>query len=96
MLGNIELGEHCRIESGVRIEGSVALPTTIGDNVVIKGLTRIHGCQIEGDVEVEHSVLRGKHIKRIVNERGQVQPVRYYLPNPEGLASIQDISDQEL
>ena len=72
--------------------GSDEYPTRIGNNVMIKGTSYVFGCTIESDVRIEHSVLKFKQIKRLVSEDGQVQPIRYYLPEAEGLAAIGDIA----
>lgn len=90
--GNLEIGKHCAIESSVNMTGSDEYPTRIGDHVVIKGKSYVFGCTIESDVRIEHSVLKFKQIKRLVSEDGQVQPIRYYLPEAEGLAAIGDIA----
>ena len=86
--GNLTIGENCQIESGVNMTGGDDYPTRIGNNVLIKGTSYIFGCVIEDDMWVEHSVLKCKHVERIVRRDGTVQPVRWVLPLPEGLDSI--------
>jgi bifunctional UDP-N-acetylglucosamine pyrophosphorylase/glucosamine-1-phosphate N-acetyltransferase len=90
--GNIEIGENCEIESSVNMTGSDDHPTRIGNNVEIKGTSYVFGCTIEDDVKIEHSVLKFKHITRVVGEDGRVQPVRFFLPEVEGLHAVQKIA----
>ena len=89
--GNLTIGENCQIESGVNMTGADESPTRIGNNVLIKGTSYIFGCIIEDDMWIEHSVLKGKHVERIVRRDGSVQPVRWVLPLPEGLDSIHSL-----
>lgn len=91
--GNLKIGENCRIESSVNITGSDAFPTRIGQNVKIKGTSYIFGSLIEDDLFVEHSVLKCKKIRRIEREDGTVQPVRYFLPDPEGEDSVTELNN---
>lgn len=86
--GRITIGTGVRIESGVRITGSNAHPVIIGDNVLIKGQTYIYGSIIESDLLVVHSILKRMKVERVVKRNGEVQPVKYILPHPEGLDSI--------
>jgi len=89
--GNLTIGENCQIESGVNMTGSDEFPTRIGNNVLIKGTSYIFGSIIEDDVWVERSVLKHKHVERIVRRDGTVQPVRWVLPLPEGLDSLHSL-----
>jgi bifunctional UDP-N-acetylglucosamine pyrophosphorylase/glucosamine-1-phosphate N-acetyltransferase len=89
--GNLTIGENCQIESGVNMTGADESPTRIGNNVLIKGTSYIFGCIIEDDMWIEHSVLKCKHVERIVRRDGSVQPVRWVLPLPEGLDSIHSL-----
>ena len=89
--GNVTIGEHCTIKSGVNITGSDEYATIIGDNVVIKGTSYIFGSIIEADIWIERSVLQNKYVERTVRKDGTVQPVRYFLPLPEGLDSIHEL-----
>ena len=89
--GNLTIGENCQIESGVNMTGGDDYPTRVGNNVLIKGTSYIFGCLIEDDMWVEHSVLKCKHVERIVRRDGSVQPVRWVLPLPEGLDSIHSL-----
>ncbi len=86
--GNLTIGENCQIESGVNMTGADDHPTRLGNNVLIKGTSYIFGCIVEDDMWIEHSVLKNKHVERIVRRDGSVQPVRWVLPLPEGLDSI--------
>ena len=89
--GNLEVGTRTRIESGVIITGSDEHPIRIGDRVTIKGTSYIFGSVIEDDLLIEHSVLIRKRAERIVKKDGSIQPIRYVLPQPEGLDSIQNL-----
>jgi len=89
--GNITIGKQVRIESGVNITGSDEFPVWIGDHVLIKGTSYIFGSRIENEVQIEHSILIRKFVRRIVKLDGLVQKVRYVLPQPEGLDSITEI-----
>jgi bifunctional UDP-N-acetylglucosamine pyrophosphorylase/glucosamine-1-phosphate N-acetyltransferase len=89
--GNVRIGSNVRIETGVRITGSSNDPVLIHDNVVIKGMTYIYGSVIESDLLIEHSILKNRHVERVVKKDGTVQPVKYILPYPEGLDSISTI-----
>lgn len=89
--GNVTIGKHCKIESGVNITGSDQHATVIGDNVLIKGTSYIFGSIIESDIWIEHSVLKNKYVERTVRKDGTVQPVRYVLPLPEGLDSVHEL-----
>ena len=86
--GNVTVGDNVRIESNVIITGSDEWPVRIGDNVTIKGTTYVLGCTIEPDVDILHSVLIRKRIERVERRDGTVQPVRFYLPQAEGVDAI--------
>ncbi len=89
--GNIQIGENSRIESGVIITGSDEFPVKIGNNVVIKGTSYIFGCEIEDDVHIEHSILVKKKIYRKEDSNGNVIPVKFYFPEPEGIEVIEKL-----
>jgi len=89
--GNLEIGENTRIESSVNITGSDESPVRIGNNVLIKGTSYIFGCVIEDNVWIEHSVLKNKRVRCIRDKNGEVQPVRYILPSPEGIECLEDL-----
>ncbi|MDQ7065775.1 MAG: NTP transferase domain-containing protein [candidate division KSB1 bacterium] len=86
--GNLTIGENCRIESSVNMTGSDEYPTRIGNNVLIKGTSYIFGCIIEDDIWIEHSVLKCKYVERTVRKDGTIQPIRWVIPQPQGLDSI--------
>jgi bifunctional UDP-N-acetylglucosamine pyrophosphorylase/glucosamine-1-phosphate N-acetyltransferase len=86
--GNVAIGKNCRIESGVNITGSDQFKTTIGNNVLVKGTSQIFGCIVEDDIWIEHSVLKFQRIERRMRNDGYIQPVRWVLPQPQGLDSI--------
>ncbi len=88
--GSVKIGSNVRIETGVRITGSSEDPVVIGDNVLIKGITYIFGSIIENDILIEHSILKSKYVEKVLRKNGEVQPVKYILPYPEGLDSITD------
>lgn len=89
--GSVKIGVNVRVETGVRITGSSKEPVIIGDNVLIKGMTYIFGSIIENDITIEHSILKSMYVEKVVRKDGEVQPVRYILPHPEGLDSISDL-----
>jgi bifunctional UDP-N-acetylglucosamine pyrophosphorylase/glucosamine-1-phosphate N-acetyltransferase len=89
--GNIEIGAGSRIESTVRLTGSDEFPLRIGNNVLIKGTSYIFGSVIEDDIHIEHSVIIRKKVERHVKKNGVVQPVRFYLPMPEGVDTIEEL-----
>ncbi len=89
--GDLQIGENCRVESHVSITGSDDHPTRIGDRVTVKGRTYIYGCDIEDDLWIEHSVLQCKHVEKNLKKDGSVQKIRYVLPIPEGLDSIEEL-----
>ncbi|NOX97190.1 MAG: NTP transferase domain-containing protein [Nitrospirae bacterium] len=89
--GDVKIGKKCRIESSVNITGSDHYPTRIGNHVTIKGTSYIYGSFIEDDVSIEHSVIKNKRVRKRLKENGSVLPVRYYLPQPEGIESIEEL-----
>ncbi len=89
--GNLEIGSGTRVETRVSITGNDEHPTRIGNGVTIKGTSYIFGSVLEDDILVEHSVLIRKRAKRIVKKDGGIQPIRYVLPEPQGLDSIHDL-----
>ncbi len=101
--GDLVIGENCSIESSVNMTGSDEYPIRIGNNVLIKGTSYIFGCVIEDDIWVEHSILKHKYVERTLRKDGTVQPVKWVLPQPQGLDTIrtvapnvaEDLEDQE-
>ncbi len=89
--GNIEIGDGAQIESSVNMTGSDEYPLRIGKNVLIKGTSYLFGSIIEDDVHIEHSVLIRKHVHRILNKKGEVQAVRFYLPQPSGIDALENL-----
>ncbi|MCL5030233.1 MAG: multidrug transporter, partial [Bacteroidetes bacterium] len=89
--GNIIIGEHARIESSVNMTGSDEYPLRIGKNVLIKGTSYIFGSIIEDDVHIEHSVIIKKRVDRLIKRDGTIQPIRFYLPMPEGIDAVEDL-----
>ena len=89
--GNIEIGNGTRIESSVRLTGSNEFPLRIGSDVLIKGTSYIFGSLIEDSVFIEHCVIIRKKVKRFVRKNGSVQPIRFYIPAPEGIDIIEDL-----
>jgi len=87
--GNIVIGNNSRIESSVNLTGSDDFPLRIGKNVLIKGTSYIFGCTIEDNLFIEHSVLVKRKVKAIKNDKGEIQPVRYFVPESEGESSIE-------
>jgi len=90
--GNLQIGENCRIESWVRITGSDEYPVRIGKRVLIKGTTYIFGCKIKDGVFIENCVLKKKTIRKKVDSKGKVKPVRYIFPKEEGNEAIEGLA----
>jgi len=89
--GNITIGDNSRIESSVNMTGSDEFPIIIGKNVLIKGTSYIFGSVIEDDVYIEHSVLIKKKAEKLIKRDGTIQPIRFYIPMPEGIDAIEDL-----
>ena len=89
--GNVSIGNNVKIESGVRLTGNNDYPTTIEDNVLIKGTTYLFGTYVENGVEIEQSILKQKRVERLERKDGSVQAIRYCRPLPEGLDSLSDL-----
>ena len=89
--GNIMIGEGSRIESSVNMTGSDEYPLRIGKGVLIKGTSYVFGSIIEDDVHIEHSVLIKKRVDKLIKRDGTIQPIKFYLPMPEGIDAIEDI-----
>jgi bifunctional UDP-N-acetylglucosamine pyrophosphorylase/glucosamine-1-phosphate N-acetyltransferase len=60
----------------------------VGTGVTVKGTTYLYGCRIDDDLLIEHSVIKARHVQRVTRADGTAQPVRYVVPQPEGLDSI--------
>jgi bifunctional UDP-N-acetylglucosamine pyrophosphorylase/glucosamine-1-phosphate N-acetyltransferase len=89
--GNIEIGDHSRIESSVNMTGSDEFPLRIGKNVLIKGTSYLLGSIVEDEVYIEHSVLIKKRVERLEKRDGTIQQIRFYLPMPEGIDAVEDL-----
>jgi bifunctional UDP-N-acetylglucosamine pyrophosphorylase/glucosamine-1-phosphate N-acetyltransferase len=89
--GNIVIGDGARIESSVNMTGSDEFPLKIGENVLIKGTSYIFGSKIANNMTIEHSLLVKKKVRAVKNEKGEVQPVRYFVPESEGEKALNDI-----
>ena len=89
--GNIVIGEGTRIESSVNMTGSDDYPLRIGKRVLIKGTSYVFGSIIEDGIHIEHSVIIKKKVERLEKKTGIVQPIRFYLPMPEGIDAIEDL-----
>lgn len=89
--GNIIIGKNSRIESSVNMTGSNNHPLRIGKNVLIKGTSYIFGSVIEDDIHIEHSVLINKKVEKLIKKDGTIQPVRFFLPLPEGIDAIEEL-----
>jgi bifunctional UDP-N-acetylglucosamine pyrophosphorylase/glucosamine-1-phosphate N-acetyltransferase len=75
----------------VRVTGSDCYLTRIGDNVTVKGISYIFGSILDEGVKVEHSILINKRVEKILDKNGEVIPVRYFIPQPEGTEAITKI-----
>lgn len=89
--GNIVIGDGSTIESSVNMTGSDEFPLRIGKNVLIKGTSYIFGSIVEDDVHIEHSVLIKKKVDKLIKKDGSIQPIKFYLPMPEGIDAIEDL-----
>ncbi|MCF7859597.1 MAG: NTP transferase domain-containing protein [Candidatus Cloacimonetes bacterium] len=87
--GNIVIGDGSRIESSVNMTGSDDFPLRIGSNVTIKGTSYLFGTTVEDDLFIEHSVLIKRKVNKILKSDGTVQPVKFVLPMPEGLETLE-------
>ena len=90
--GAVTIGERARIESHVIVTGSDEFPVEIGPEVEIKGTTYIFGCVIEPKVRIQHSVLLRQRVAAITKRDGRIQPIRYVLPQPQGMDSIEPLN----
>ena len=91
--GNLQIGAQSRIESGVIMTGSDEHPMRVGRDVTVKGTTYVYGCRIDDGVMIEHSVIKCRHVQCRTRIDGGVQPVRYVIPQPEGLDSIAPLGE---
>ena len=89
--GNVTIGDGTRIENSVNMTGSDEYPIKIGNNVNIKGTSYIFGSEIEDDILIEHSVLKCKRVKRTIKRDGNIQPVKWVVPPPQGLDIVTDL-----
>ena len=89
--GNIIIDDNSRIESSVNMTGSDEYPLRIGKNVLIKGTSYIFGSIIEDDVHIEHSVIIRKRVDKLIKRDGSIQPIRFYLPMPEGIDAVEEL-----
>ena len=89
--GNIVIGDRTRIESSVNMTGSDEYPLRIGESVLIKGTSYVFGSIIEDGIQIEHSVIIRKKVERLEKKTGVVQPIKFYLPMPEGIDAIEDL-----
>jgi bifunctional UDP-N-acetylglucosamine pyrophosphorylase/glucosamine-1-phosphate N-acetyltransferase len=89
--GNIVIDDGSRIESSVNMTGSDEFPLKIGENVLIKGTSYIFGSRIARNATIEHSIIVKKKVRAVKNEKGEVQPIRYFVPESEGEKAMSDI-----
>ncbi len=89
--GNLIIGNNVKLESGVNVTGSDEFPCRIGDNVIIKGTSYVFGSIIDNDIYIEHSVLIKKRVHKIIDAKGDVMPVRFYIPYPQGVEAVEII-----
>ena len=87
--GNIAIGDGSRIESSVNMTGSDEFPLRIGKNVLIKGTSYIFGSNIANNLFIEHSILVKKKVRAVKNKKGEIQPIRYFMPESKGEKAIQ-------
>ena len=89
--GNIVIGDGSRIESSVNMTGSDEFPLRIGKNVLIKGTSYIFGSKIADNLFIEHSILVKKKVRALKDKKGNIQPIRYFMPESEGEKALSDI-----
>jgi len=89
--GNVKIGNNTTIESSVTITGNDEFPVEIGDKVIIRGTSYLFGSIVEDDVRIEHSIIIKKRVEKLVKRDGSIQPIRFYLPLPEGIDAIEDL-----
>ncbi|MCW8824350.1 MAG: NTP transferase domain-containing protein [Ignavibacteriaceae bacterium] len=89
--GNIVIGDGSLIESSVNMTGSDEFPLRIGKNVLIKGTSYIFGSKIPDNLFIEHSILVKKKVRAVKDKKGNIQPVRYFVPESEGEKTIQNL-----
>lgn len=89
--GNIVIGDGSKIESSVNMTGSDEYPLRIGKKVLIKGTSYIFGSIIEDGIHIEHSVIVKKRVDKLKKRDGSTQPIRFYLPMPEGIDAVEDL-----
>ena len=89
--GNLRIGAHSRIESGVLMTGSDEHPMRVGERVTIKGTSYLYGCHIDDDLFIEHSVIKCKRVEQVRRRDGTIQPSATSCRSPEGLDSIADL-----
>jgi len=89
--GNIVIGDGSLIESSVNMTGSVEFPLRIGKNVLIKGTSYIFGSKIADNLFIEHSILVKKKVRAVKDKKGNIKPVRYFVPEGEGEKTIQNL-----
>ena len=89
--GNIVIGDGSCIESSVNMTGSDEFPLRIGKNVLIKGTSYIFGSKIADNLFIEHSILVKKKVRAVKNKKGEIQPVRYFVPESEGEKALNDV-----
>ncbi len=91
--GNLIIGDNTKLESSVNVTGSDEFPCRIGKNVIVKGTSYIFGSIIDDDLFIEHSVLIKKRVHKVINAKGEVMPVRFYIPYPEGVEAVEIIKE---
>jgi bifunctional UDP-N-acetylglucosamine pyrophosphorylase/glucosamine-1-phosphate N-acetyltransferase len=89
--GNVAIGNNTTIESSVTMTGNDEFPLIIGNNVIIRGTSYIFGSIVEDDVRIEHSVIIKKRVEKLIKRDGTIQPIKFFLPLPEGIDAIEDL-----
>lgn len=90
--GNITIGKGSEIQSSVNITGSDEYPVRIGKNVIIKGTSYVFGSVIDDDIFIEHSVLIKKRVEKLIKKNGEIQQIRFLIPQPEGMDAVEDLN----
>ncbi|HEQ71644.1 MAG TPA: multidrug transporter [Spirochaetia bacterium] len=89
--GNVTIGKHCLIEAPVRLTGSDEFPVVIGDSVRIKGDSYIFGCSVADETFIVNCILRQARIACRRDEAGNVLPISYIFPEPEGRECVEPL-----
>ncbi|RPJ05069.1 MAG: multidrug transporter, partial [Spirochaetaceae bacterium] len=89
--GDVIIGRDCLVETPVRITGSTKYPVRLGASVRIKGSSYLFGCIVEDDCHIINCILRTIRVRCRRDKSGNVIPVCYIFPEPEGRESLEQL-----